>query len=200
MKRLWGILVGISIASLFIQPAAAAQTSAAGGDNDAVCNLTFREYFSPGFTLTPTSGTQNSGGEVGSIDCRGKLQGHNITGPGTIGNEGFLHDSTCLLDHTTGRYFATLPTDAGPIRIDGTYSLLRTGLTLTVEAEQPEAHGTGSALVIPTKGDCLTTPVTEALVFMTIKFRDTDAPVRTCDLDLGVVGVHCRGSSRAQLT
>lgn len=164
MQRLWVILASMSIASLFIQPAAA-QTSAARGNNDALCTLTFTEYFSPGFTLTPTSGIQNSGREVGSITCGGKLQGHNITGPGTFGNEGLLHESTCLLDHSTGRYFATLPTDGGPIRIEGTYSLLRTGLTLTFEAEQPEAHGTGSALVIPTKGDCVTTPVTEALVF-----------------------------------
>lgn len=191
MKRSGAILIGVTIASLFMEPSAA-QTPATWGDNDAVCTLSFTEYFSPGVTLTPTSGTQTSGGEVGSITCSGKLQGHNITGPGTFGNEGFLHESTCLLDHSTGRYFATLPTDAGTVRIEGTYSLLRTGLTLTVEADQPGAHGTGSALVIPSRGDCVTTPVTEALVFMTLEFRDADAPVTSCDLDLAVVLVNCR--------
>lgn len=190
MKR-WAILVGITIASLFMEPAAA-QAPASGEDNDAVCKLRLTEYFSPGVTLTPTSGTQNSGGEVGSITCTGKLQGHNITGEGTFGNEGFLHESTCLVDHSTGMYFATLPTDAGPIRIEGTYSLLRTGLTLTNELEQPGAHGTGSALVIPTRGDCVMSPVTEALVFMSIRFRDSAAPVTSCDLDLGAVLVNCR--------
>jgi hypothetical protein len=190
MKRLWAILVGITIASIFIEPAAA-QTPAPG-DNDAVCTFRFTEYFSPGVTLTPTSGTQNSGGEVGSMTCSGKLQGHNITGPGTFGNEGFLHESTCVLDHSTGRYFATLPTDAGPIRFEGTYSLLRTGLTLKVDTEQAGARGTGSAAVIPTRGDCVMTPVTEALVFMTLSFRDNTAPITRCDVDLGVVLANCR--------
>jgi len=190
MKRSWAIVLGITIASLLIEPAAA-QTPEPGGDNEAVCRLSFTEYFSPGITLTPTSGTQNSGGEVGSITCSGKLQGRNIARPGTFGNEGFLHESTCLVDHSTGRYFATLPTDAGPIRIEGTYSLVRTGLTLKVDTEQAGARGTGSALVIPTRGDCVTSPVTEALVFMTLTFSDANAPVARCDLDLGAVLVNC---------
>jgi hypothetical protein len=190
MKRLWLILIGMVIVGFVIEPAAA-QTPEAGGDNDAICTLEFTEYFSPGITLTRESGNQNSGGEVGSIACKGKLQGRTITGPGTIGNEG-VRDADCILDRSAGRYFATLPTEEGPMRVEGTYSLERTGLNFNIETDQSGAHGTGFGVVIPSKGDCVVTPLTEARVFMTLRYRDADQPITSCDLDLGVVLVNCR--------
>jgi hypothetical protein len=188
MKSLWLILISIAMVGLLIEPAAAQSIN--GGENDALCTLDFTEHFSPGITLTRETGSQNSGGVVGSISCKGKLQGRTITGPGTIGNEG-VRDADCLFDSSAGRYFATLPTKDGSINVEGTYSLERIGLTFNMDTDQPGAHGTGWGVVIPTKGDCFLTPLTEARVLMNLRFRDADQPIRSCGLDLGVVLVNC---------
>jgi hypothetical protein len=188
-RSLWPILLGISIVGLLIEPAAA-QPANAAGDNDAFCILDFRQFFSPGITPARETGSQNSGGEVGSISCTGKLQGRTITGPGTIGNEG-VRDADCVFDHSAGRYFVTLPTKDGPLHVEGTYSLERVGLTFNIETDQPGAHGSGWGVVIPSKGDCLLTPLTEARVLMNLWFRDADQ-LRSCAVDLGAVLVNCR--------
>lgn len=148
--------------------------AASSGDNSFACQLQFFERFSPGFSLTPSSGVQDSEKDAGHINCVGKIQGHEVTGPGTFWNQGTYHNSTCLLDHAEGRYFFTVPTTGGPISVEGTFVLDRIGPILSVRSEQPGASGQGSALVLPTKGLCVLSPITEALVFMSVAFQDAD--------------------------
>jgi hypothetical protein len=143
--------------------------------------------------MTPSSSPQSS--EGGWISCTGTLQGKRITGPGTFSNDGRLDNANCLVDHSLGTYRFTVPTDGGPLSVQGTYDLVRTGLTFNVIAEQPGAIGSGSGIVVPIKGDCVVTPLTEALVFLTVKFTDAPATTRICDLDLGVVQLSCRMQS-----
>lgn len=192
MKKRWTVLLVMAVASLIASPARAQVPQG----TSAVCTLTFAERFSPGFTLTPSSGSQSSVGSA-PIYCTGTVQGHQITGPGTASNDGTYHNSTCLLDQNEGTVSLTLPTDAGPIPLDGTYKVTRVGVLLSLELELPGSRGVGSAAVLPTKGDCVLNPVTEALVLMSVNLEDRPAAaVRTsCDLDVGVLRVGCRTGS-----
>jgi hypothetical protein len=192
MKRLSAIVALVAFAVLLV-PQAASLAATSGGGTSASCTLTFVERFSPGFTLTPSSGDQDSAVETGTVMCSGTVNGHKLTGPGTFWNRGRYSNSTCLIDRATGSYFLTLQTDAGPVVLDGTFVVERLATVLKVTTEAPGVSGEGSALVVPTKGDCVLTPVTEALVVMSIAFRETQVSVeRSCDLDAGVILINCR--------
>jgi hypothetical protein len=193
MKRFCSLFAALALAVVIARPAAA-QTSGTNADNTAHCTFKFTLYFDPGLTMTHTSGTQSTHGDVGSMSCTGRLAGANITGPGTIGVEG-RYNASCLFDHTTGRYFATLPTDQGPLHIEGEYEVFRTGTTFEVRTTQPRARGSGWGLVVPLKGDCVANPLTDAQVLMTMDFRGDETPDPVCGLNLGVVQVSCRSES-----
>jgi hypothetical protein len=134
----------------------------AQGSTNAVCTVVFTAHFSPGFTLTPSSGPDESGGETGSIACAGTIDGGRVAGPGTFGIEG-VYTATCLFDHGSGRYFGTVPTDAGSRHFVGDYRYSRIGGSLFVDLSQAGAHGSGILAVVPTQGDCIRAPVTQGL-------------------------------------
>lgn len=165
MKKWSTVLVVAALAAMLAFPAAA---QAAGGMKGS-CSLAFTEQFGSGFTLTPSSGPQSLVGTSPAI-CTGTINGHEITGPGTIRNDGAYHNSTCLLDNASGRTWFTFPTEGGPVALEGTFSVARVGFVLLVEAELAGSRGTGFALVVPTKGECLLNPITEALVLMWLTF------------------------------
>jgi hypothetical protein len=191
MRRISVVLSAVILVAMVAGPAGAQ----APARNSAACSATFVELFSPGFTLTPSSGHQESAGP-GVLDCTGTIQGHRITGPGTTTNSGSYHDSTCLLDRADGAVSMVLPTDKGQLTVEGTFQVTRVGALLSVRIEMPEAIAEGVAVVVPTKGDCVLNPVTEALVLMSFGIHDRPAPTATtCDADLVVVRIGCRSRS-----
>lgn len=167
MKRPW--IAGLLAVAVLPVLAGGPVYAEAQGATSLVCTMAFPAHFAPGFTLTPKSGTDRSAGEVGTLACSGTQDGHRVTGAGTFGFEG-VYTSDCLFDHGSGTYFYTLPTDAGPVHATGTYAYDRIGVTLFVAASQSGsgAHGSATLLVVPTKGDCVFTPFTEALVVGTL--------------------------------
>jgi hypothetical protein len=110
--------------------------------------------FSPGISLT--SGTSSFRTEPGPITCVGAVDGDEITGPGTFSQHG-VAQGDCSQGSLSGTVFITVPTSAGPtkltIRYQGTY-----GPAVGVKSA-PELVAT--FVYYPTKGDCITTPVTE---------------------------------------
>lgn len=191
MKRISVVVSAVILAAMVAAPAGAQATAR----NSAACTATFFELFSPGFTLSPSSGHQESA-SPGVLECTGTIQGQNITGPGTVSNSGSYHNSTCVLDRADGVVSIVLPTDGGRVTIEGTFQVTRVGALLSVRLDLPEAIGEGVAAVIPTKGDCVLHPATEALVLMALSFHDRPAPTtRSCDADLIVVGIGCRSHS-----
>jgi hypothetical protein len=153
-------------AALVLSVLTAWPAQAAGGTS-AVCSILMSVGFSPGLTMTPGSGTKGTDGESGSISCQGRINGHHVTGPGTFGFEGTYTASSCLSGTGSGTYFGTVPTDAGPMRFSGTFSQTWVGLVFQIEAEQPGAHFTATAVGVPTQGDCIRTPLTQAAASMT---------------------------------
>lgn len=119
--------------------------------------------------MRPSTVAYGSGGETGSITCVGTIDGHRVTGPGSFGFEG-IYTGDCFSNVGSGTYFFTVPTDTGLAHFAGTYTESRLGLTGPVNGSQPGARFTGGHVTVPTKGNCVTTPVTEVLAYMVGSF------------------------------
>jgi len=141
----------------------------AGDPSVAICTWTGRATFSPGLTFTPQRGTLQFDGRSGSIDCRGTIQGVEVTGPGTLGLQGeyglgplseAFGGGAC---HEGGARFVfaiTVPTQQGPLE-----------LTTPADAEHIGPVGqyqgpsfSGILRFSPARGDCLNSPATELVV------------------------------------
>jgi hypothetical protein len=149
--------------------------------------------------MAPNSSTFTSGGEIGSIRCTGTIYGSTVTGEGSFGFDGTLTDSSCLSHKGSGTYYFTVPTDGGPVHISGgRFEIMGLGVFGSVEATHGGAQFTGSYVLLPTRGNCVTEPLTEARVLMNGSLRDSDMPnspdAVKCDLDGGIVKVNCRTS------
>jgi hypothetical protein len=132
---------------------------------DAVCTGLMTLQITPGFTMASGAGTVTSGGQTGTLICTGTEYGHRITGPGTLGVvETYTTDAGCLSDTSTGQVTASLPTSAGTIRIVGALTEHRLGLIASIDIAFPAARFSGAAVIAPTDGLCLLSPLTEALV------------------------------------
>lgn len=101
----------------------------------------------------------------------GTFYGHRVTGPGSFGDEG-IYTGTCVLVHTSGRYLFTVPADAGPMHFVATYAANSIGLVARTDGSLPGARLTGVDIFVPTRGDCVTTPATEAISSITFIAAD----------------------------
>lgn len=164
-----GRIVGCLFAALLL-PVLTAWPAHAQGTTKAGCTFVFPAHFSPGVTRTPGTVAYGSGGETGSITCVGTIDSHRVRGPGSFGFEG-TYTGDCFSNVGSGTYSFTVPTDAGRKHFSGTYTESRLGHTGPVNASQAGARFTGHHVVVPTKGDCVTTPVTDALVYMVGSLR-----------------------------
>ncbi|MDX6676099.1 MAG: hypothetical protein QOE31_151 [Solirubrobacteraceae bacterium] len=136
----------------------------AAGTTSAVCAPQLSVTISPGFRLTPGSGTLSSGGETGSIICSGEVDGHHVTGPGTVGLDETYAQGDCLSHVGTGTVRVSIPTTAGVVHLVGAATSRRTALGLLADAQFPGVSYSGVGLAIPTQGDCLLTPMRQALI------------------------------------
>jgi hypothetical protein len=133
------------------------------GDTSARCAISIPTRLSPGFSLKSSTGTYGTGGEHGTITCIGSLDGYRVTGPGTFGFEG-VYVGDCFGNDGSGTYSFTVPTELGSKHFTGSYSERRTGFNGPVEASHPGGRFEGRFLVLPQKGDCLVSPVTEVVI------------------------------------
>ena len=74
----------------------ATASAQAAGATSAVCTPRISVTISPGFSLAPSSGTLTSHGQRGTLICTGKVGGHRVTGPGTVGLDETYAGGTCL--------------------------------------------------------------------------------------------------------
>jgi hypothetical protein len=131
---------------------------------EAVCTFLFPITFSPGLTLQTATGTYGTNGETGSGICVGRANGYDIRGGATFGFQGAFTNATCLNDVVvSGVYFYSLQTDAGPAHFTGSFTDVRVGLVALIDARQPGSQIKAIGVPVPTKGDCINTPVTEAI-------------------------------------
>jgi hypothetical protein len=148
--------------------ASSAQAAAA---TSAVCTPRISVAIDPGFRVRPGSGTLTSHGETGSIVCTGRIGGHRVTGAGTVGLDETYVRGDCLAHVGTGTVRISVPTTAGIKHLTGAATSRRTALGLRAEARFPGARFTGVGVAIPTKGDCVLTPLRQALIAVTGRLR-----------------------------
>jgi hypothetical protein len=142
------------------------------------CRFTAEFDLAPGLSLTPTSGTFTSGGETGTINCSGRVDGRMVTGPGTFGADGSYGtadgDSCVSGGEGSGTQSFTLRTGNGPVPVGNvitfTYQPVpgspadREGADVTRPAvasgrfSGPRFSGTFEVTLV--RGDCVTAPVT----------------------------------------
>ena len=139
-------------------------TPASAVQATARCAFDYQPRITPGLLAqAPSSGTVSSGGETGTVDCAGTIDGAQITGPGSYGFEGTYSDADCLNGgHGAGRLLFTLPTTAGDRHVEepmsyafGPYAAYPTGM-----GGWKGSRTSGVFVVAPLEGDCVTAPVT----------------------------------------
>lgn len=142
--------------ALFTLPASKASAS-------AFCSFEFTATLSPGLSaMTPTAGTVSMS-SPGKITCHGDAYGKEITGPGTLegtATYGARGPETCAMGSGTGDLTLTLPTADGPMKLK--YAITYQRLGPMGPFNSPGYNG-GFGFM-PTKGDCFTAPITQAMV------------------------------------
>ena len=145
---------------------AAAPAGAAGGTS-ATCTVRFVATITPGFTARPSSGTLTTRGDTGFIACVGKVGGHRITGPGTMGFDEQHSGGTCRGHIGSGPLRVTVPTTGGTKRLDGTLFAQRNAFVVRADVRFPGMRFTGIGAAIFRNGTCFVTPLREVLVSVT---------------------------------
>lgn len=163
MNRTAGVML-VALATL--APTGLGAGDAARGAESTPCTAEFDLTLSPGLSNTPSSGTFTSGGETGTVECRGTVNGRQATGPGTWGAEGRYGtvDPDSCTSGGEGEVIQsfTVPTADGNEHVvnEGTltYGALEGGGLISGTFEGPRFSGTFD--VTPTEGDCVTAPIT----------------------------------------
>jgi hypothetical protein len=154
--------------ALFVVAAAgAAALPASSAQAMAFCSFEVPVTLSPGLSaMTPSSGTFTTGGQTGKLMCQGDAYGKAISAPGTVGYDGILNSQTCANGDGTGTARLVLPTASGPLDYTYTFTYQRAGLF----GEFTSDAFSGGFTFQPTKGDCVSSPVTAATVRGTARF------------------------------
>ncbi|MCA1699730.1 MAG: hypothetical protein LC790_12835 [Actinobacteria bacterium] len=160
--RIGGALATLAAATLLT--AAPAQ---AVGKTSAACASQFTSTISPGFSTAPSSGTQTTNGETGTVTCVGKIAGRRITGIGSIGYDSTYTAGTCASETASGTVRATIPTAAGDQHLVGALTVQRTALAIRAQVKFGGFQYTGIGVAIPIEGNCFLTPLRRALIVLT---------------------------------
>jgi hypothetical protein len=156
---LGALLVGV--------PSAGAGSPDSPDPNDTHCLAEFDLTFSPGLSMSPSSGTFTSHGETGTNVCDGTINGHQVTGVGTRGEDGHYGvdgPNTCADPNGEGdfTFSFTQPTTGGPQHVSGTvklkYGVLQGDGPLGGTFVGERMYGKFQVTVL--EGDCVTAPIT----------------------------------------
>ncbi len=156
--RKWRLRMGLvgTLATPVLVPA----TAHAASPSAAACVFEFPMTVTPGVAMDPANFTYTTGGETGTIVCVGTVHGQPVTGPGTIGDQG-MGNGSCSGGAVTGTYTMTIPTDAGPKQLQVPYENLN---YVGPHGARTTPEFAGNFAFLPTRGDCVTTPITEVVL------------------------------------
>lgn len=156
------VVLGWTVSPAF--PALGAEGTPCTGEADLT--------ISPGLSNSPSSGTWTADERAGTITCTGKVNGYDVTGPGTFGGHGRYgtkDPDTCGGGEAEGIHLISIPTSSGTQNItnehSAVYGPLKGGAVVGGEFTGPRFSGTFEAR--PVEGDCVTAPMTK--VHFTVK-------------------------------
>jgi hypothetical protein len=157
--RPWVVAVfaALTVALLAVVPAQAARATS------AVCVTSFTGTFTPGFSVTPGSGTLTTNGQTGSFSCVGKIGGDRVTGTGSVGVDE-TYTGACLSHVGTGTVRIIVPTTAGTKDIVGALTVRRTALVVRPSVQFSGMRYSGIGISIPMEGNCFVTPLRRARI------------------------------------
>lgn len=130
------------------------------------CTFEVDVAMSPGLSSEPSSGTFDSKGETGKVDCQGDVDGQRATGPGSFGVEGRYgtdgdgDDCRSKQGQGDGTAHLTVPVEGGTQHVDDPFSLTYRVDGRSVVGEITGRRFTGTFNVTQAEGDCLWRPVT----------------------------------------
>jgi hypothetical protein len=154
ITRLAVTAASVALMSGALWPSAA--QAAADTQSQAVCVAQLRNSLSPPISLTHSTTSYSSNGETGTIVCIGTVNGHQVTGPGTVGDRGTA-TGTCLSGSVSGVISMTIPTAGGPVAIQVPVDSKFVGGL----GQRPGGVFPGFFAFVPTMGDCVLTPARE---------------------------------------
>jgi hypothetical protein len=162
------MLVGLGLVAL---PAVA-------DDSGTPCTFEVDVTLSPGLSRTPSSGTFDSKGETGTLDCQGNIGGRPVTGRGSFGAEGHYgtdgdgDDCRSKEGRGDGTAHLSVPVEGGTQHVDDPFDL-----TYRVDGQSVVGRITGRRFTATFKvteadGDCLWRPVTKIRIKGQGRLRD----------------------------
>lgn len=132
-------------------------------DDFEFCTLDFEVTISPGLVPAPTTATYTTGGDTGTITCRGVGPERQVTRVGRMaasGVAGLFGGATCDVGIGGGTLSFALPTADGQTRMTSDYAFSWAGPAGDLTGNTMSGSFELTAVV----GDCLTAPVTRARV------------------------------------
>ena len=153
----------------------------AAGDDGTPCTFEVDVTLSPGLSREPSSGTFDSKGESGRLDCQGDVGGKPVTGRGTFGAEGRYgtdgngDDCRSKEGRGEGTGHFTIPVEGGREHVDDPFRLTYRVDGRSVVGEITGQRFSGTFDVTKADGDCLWRPVTKVRIKGKGQLRD-DTP------------------------
>jgi hypothetical protein len=157
-----------------------ATTPARADESGTPCAFEVQVSLSPGLSRSPSSGTFDSKGESGTLDCQGDVGGHPATGRGTFGAEGHYgtagEGDGCQSKEGRGDGTAhlTVPVDGGSQHVDDPFTMTYRVDGRSVVGEITGERFSGTFDVTEADGDCLWRPVTRIRIKGRGHLRDGD--------------------------
>jgi hypothetical protein len=151
---------------VFVVLGGQAMPVAGAEESGTPCAFELDVTLSPGLSAAPSSGTFQSKGESGTLECQGNVGGRPATGTGTFGAEGRYGTSgdgdSCRSKKGGGDGIAhlTVPVEGGSQHVDDPFTLTYRIDGQRVVGEISGRRFTGSFGVTGSEGDCLRHPIT----------------------------------------
>lgn len=152
-------MVTALLATSLVAPAARAEEAG------TPCTFEVDVTLSPGLSSRPSSGSFDSNGESGKLDCRGNVGGKPATGRGTFGADGRYgtggDGDHCYTKEGRGEGTArfTVPVEGGSEHVEDPFTLTYRVDGRSVVGDITGRRFTGTFDVTKADGDCLRNPV-----------------------------------------
>jgi hypothetical protein len=143
-----------------------APPSAGAAEAGTPCTFEVDVSLSPGLSREPSTGTFESDGESGKLDCQGDVGGQPATGRGTLGVEGRYgidgdgDDCRSKRGKGDGTAHLTVPVEHGSRHVDDPFTMVYRVDGNRVVGEIAGRRFNGTFDVTDAQGDCLWKPVT----------------------------------------
>jgi hypothetical protein len=175
MRGLRGIVLLAALVGMLATPVAGA------GESGTPCAFEVDVSLSPGLSREPSSGTFESNGETGRVDCQGDVGRQPATGRGTFGAEGRYgidgdgDDCRSKQGQGDGTAHLTVPVEGGTEHIDDPFTMTYRVDGRSVVGEITGRRFSGTFDVTQARGDCLWKPVTSIRIKGKGHLRDEEA-------------------------